>query len=278
MRQRTVVVIPCFNEESRLDAVAFERFLTEVPTADLLFVNDGSTDGTLAILRRLECRSNGRIDVHDLPTNSGKAEAVRQGMLRALSRRPRFVGFFDADLATPLNAVPVFVNVLERLPQVELVLGSRLPLLGRQIVRQPVRKMMGKLFVTAASRVLGLRVVDTQCGAKMFRATPETHSVFSEAFLARWIFDVEILARFIIVHRQQCPGGSQLPSPVNQRLYELPLDFWQDVKGSTLRSKDFRQAAFDLAQIYRHYFVQGWKPRPADDSRSVQPGQTPMAA
>src|SRR5687768_5268416 len=102
MPDATVVVIPCFNEANRLRPEELERALTEQDRLHLLFVNDGSTDGTGEQLSLLAERSPGRIDLMEMPRNVGKAEAVRRGMSHANERNARYVGFWDADLATPL--------------------------------------------------------------------------------------------------------------------------------------------------------------------------------
>jgi glycosyltransferase involved in cell wall biosynthesis len=248
------IVIPCYNEAERLDVARFGDYLANRDGPRLLMVNDGSSDGTLMLLRRLAVDYPGRCEVINLHENSGKAEAVRQGVLAALDSGAASVGYWDADLATPLEAIDQFCSVLDRRSDVDWVVGTRLPLLGRSIQRRPVRNALGRMFARVASVALGVRIVDTQCGAKLFRATPLTKAAFGEPFCTRWIFDVEIFARLI-----RHSGSS---AAIAERTYELPLDAWSEVPGSKLRSSDFVAAARELAGIYLRY-LRPALPKPA---------------
>jgi glycosyltransferase involved in cell wall biosynthesis len=80
-----VLVVPCYNEQHRLPVDAFRAFTVDGIRVELLFVNDGSTDGTLRLLEKLQHEDPSRFSVLNLARNSGKAEAVRQGILAALS-------------------------------------------------------------------------------------------------------------------------------------------------------------------------------------------------
>ncbi len=241
----TAIVVPCYNEADRLDAAAFLRFAGTAQNTRFVLVNDGSTDATGAVLARLCSANPSRFEKVELACNSGKAEAVRQGMRRALADRPALVGFWDADLATPLEAIPQFRDVLASREQVDVVVGSRIPLLGRSIERHPTRAVLGRTFARVASAVLGLRLFDTQCGAKLFRATPEVAAVLAQPFLSRWIFDVELFARLAAVR-----GG---PGALRESVYELPLEAWCEQPGSKLRPRHFALAAFDLLRIHWNY-------------------------
>src|SRR5262249_48655478 len=94
---KTVIVVPCYNEDARLRGEAFATFLDR-PDVWLLFVNDGSTDGTLSLLHRVRERLGDRAALLDLERNGGKAEAVRQGLLWALAEGADCVAYTDADL------------------------------------------------------------------------------------------------------------------------------------------------------------------------------------
>ena len=236
----TTIVIPCYNEAARLDIDRFVRHAMENPSHSFVLVNDGSTDATLEVLNDLKSAAPEQFEVLDLAQNSGKAEAVRRGVLAALLQSPKSVGYWDADLATPLDAIDTFRQLLDQRPELELAMGARIRLLGRDIQRKRNRHMLGRIFATFASTTLGLGVYDTQCGAKMFRVGEGTRELFNLPFVTNWIFDVELLARLICRRRN---GGEP---PVEDAVYEIPLAEWRDVAGSKVRPKDFFKAIHEL--------------------------------
>ena len=239
------LVVPCHNEAARLDAGAFLAALDRMAGLRLLFVNDGSTDATAQRLATLGATAPDRVRVRTLATNEGKAEAVRQGVLAALADPAPVVGYWDADLSTPLAELPALVETLARWPEVEIALGSRVRLLGRDIRRSAARHYLGRAFATLASLILRLPVYDTQCGAKLFRATPAVRAAFERPFETRWTFDVELLARFSAAARRE--GGP----PPEARLREVPLARWREVPGSNVRLAHAPRVARDLYRIWR---------------------------
>jgi hypothetical protein len=168
-------------------------------------------------------------------------------VLRALDYDPIFFGYWDADLATPLNVILEFRDVLECRPSLEAILGSRVRLLGREVRRSPGRHYLGRVFASASSLVLGLSVYDTQCGAKLFRSSPTTRSLFQTPFASSWIFDVEILARFMAAR------GRGFQPRADRALFEFPLHRWRDVHGSKVKPIAFLRAPLELLAIYFRY-------------------------
>jgi len=114
--------------------------------------------------------------------------------------------------------------------------------MGSLISRKAVRHYLGRVFATCASLILRLPVYDTQCGAKLFSADCVA-ALVRGPFVSRWIFDVELLARYLRGH----PGGPDY----HDRILEIPLLHWRDVGGSKLRAKAFLAAAIELYRIWR---------------------------
>lgn len=241
------VVVPCYNEESRLPVGQFKSFLESSSDTLFHFVNDGSTDDTREVLDRLAQEFPESVTLQHLERNGGKAEAVRQGFLANLGRGFSAIAFWDADLATPLEQIPCFASVMSENMEIEMVFGARVKLMGHHIERQLVRHYLGRIFATCASMVLGLRIYDTQCGAKMFRVTERLPHLVREPFLSRWIFDVEMLARY----RRAYPEGAG--NHYEDVIYEVPLPRWMDVKGSKVKPADFIRALGELIRIYMNY-------------------------
>jgi glycosyltransferase involved in cell wall biosynthesis len=239
------LVVPCYNEASRLDPDAFLQFVATHPGVQLVMVDDGSDDGTGEILERLRAAAPEAMSTLRYSPRRGKAEAVRAGILEGFAQRAALVGFFDADLATPFRAIDDFLAVLRARPDIEFVLGSRVMLMGRDIKRKATRHYFGRVFATAVSLALDLPVYDTQCGAKILRANAATASLFAAPFRSAWIFDVELIARYLRL--PVAPGDP----PRRDRVYELVLPAWHDKPGSKLRWYDFARAMVDLGYIWR---------------------------
>ena len=249
VNHRCTIVVPCYNEAHRLPSEKFVEFVHDGNDIDFFFVNDGSTDDTLEVLQRLQRVCGPAVYVLDKKVNGGKAEAVRDGMLRAIeSGRSGFVGFWDADLATPLSAISSLRRELIDEPQLQMVFGSRIRLLGRHVHRKAARHYLGRVFATVVSLMLRLPVYDTQCGAKIFRVTPELASVLSQPFISRWVFDVEIIARFIALNH----GDTRV---LHDSIYEYPLERWEDVAGSKVKPGDFLLAFLDIMRIRLKYLA-----------------------
>ena len=217
-----LIIVPCYNEEKRLPAEVFSNFLKQHREIAFIFVNDGSSDDTGNILQEL-CSAHPNAELLELPKNKGKAEAVRQGMLQAVDRNVRFIGFTDADLATPLEELLDMLNCTK--DSTLCISGCRFLHLGSKIKREPVRHFVGRIFATAASTYLDLPVYDTQCGAK-FYASETIGKVFNTPFATKWFFDVEILKRLLRIYGKD---------RVIEDCFEYPLHCWEDKSGSKIR-------------------------------------------
>jgi glycosyltransferase involved in cell wall biosynthesis len=230
------IVLPCFNEEKRLDDVLVADMLAD-PGVRLLFVDDGSSDGTLAMLHALASKHPGRVRVLALAHNRGKAEAVREGLRAAVADGADVVAYLDADFATPPSEMKRILAALFADRSLRAALGARVALLGTHIERKAARHYLGRVFATAASMVLGVRVYDTQCGAKAFRVDDVFRAAVERPFTSKWVFDVELLDRLLAHDRS------------GARIAEVPLHEWRDVRGSKLGTGAMLHAGVDLARI-----------------------------
>jgi len=224
------IVVPAFNEARRISRTIIElaSYLSEGDVdASFVVVDNGSTDQTAAVVDRL---GELGIDVSVIGcARPGKGAAVRRGIL---STRAKFVGFCDADSATPPSALRDVLSLLQQ--GNAIVIGSRrCP--GSRYVAEPTttRRIGGWLFRRAANRhVRG--IADTQCGFKFFDADV-ARALFEETTLDGFAFDVELLA---------------LAQARGFEIVEVPVQ-WSAQEGSTMRTSAGLRALRDIFRPLR---------------------------
>ncbi len=261
-----LIIVPCYNEESRIKLDVFKDYFERVEpgTVDFLFANDGSKDKTSEKIRAFIAKHNlqNQWFVFDNPTNTGKAGAIYNAyrwskkFIPAKDKAPTntiafdfqkripidpesnanptvydWYGYWDADLATPLYEIQNMMKFRESLyPRKEVIFGARILRLGSRIVRKPMRHYLGRLFATVAYLLLKVGSYDSQCGAKlMSRFMAE--KAFAEPFISGWIFDIEIMLRV---------------GEIN--VTEYPVIEWVDVPGSKMRV--FKEAFRVLKELF----------------------------
>lgn len=233
------LVIPCFNEERRLVQSEVVKCIKELNCVVVL-VDDGSTDGTLGVLNKLALQYPKNIEVLPLPANVGKGEAVRAGFNYAFERSATYVLFCDADFAVGPQDLLRICNTLEEYAECKAVIGSRIAMVGTNIQRSVFRHYSGRAFATLVSLILGQQIYDTQCGAKVFKADNEVKRAFSQPFLSRWAFDVEVIGRLLRMERSK---------KNNSLIIEMPLISWMEVPGSKLGLVSRLRTVLELFRI-----------------------------
>ena len=184
------IVIPAYNESARLRST-IEKILAHMQAdrwdAEILVVNDGSSDDTAAIVRSFSAH-NRAVRLIQNPGNRGKGYSVRNGMLHA---HGEIVLFSDADLSSPIEEADKLFSAIAA--GSDIAMGSRWLRPELQTQRQPLyRQFYGRIFNLALRLVLGLHYRDTQCGFKAFTRRA-AHMIFPLQHIERWGFDPEVL-------------------------------------------------------------------------------------
>jgi len=212
------VVIPCFNEASRIGEtlrLTLDYLASNAPESELIVVNDGSTDATSTVAR--EALASARIAnrlLENFP-NRGKGAAVRTGLLAA---KQSIALYSDADLSTPLEETPKLIEPIAR-DEIDIGFGSRA--LDRSLIGEHQswrREQAGRIFNFIVRHFTGLPFWDTQCGFKAFRMAV-CRPLIEAARIDGFGFDVEIL--YLATHN-------------GLRLREIPVR-WNHHEGSKVQ-------------------------------------------
>jgi glycosyltransferase involved in cell wall biosynthesis len=211
------IIIPAYNEEGRISRMleAYTGFFVPRYGAEveLVVVVNGSLDRTAAITEDYARRCPQVLAVVE-PQPIGKGGAIMLGFQRA---RGDLIGFVDADCSTAPEA---FQDLVDHLGAADVIIASRWLKDSQVSPRQPLkRRIASRIFNTLVRVMFGLRIWDTQCGAKLMRAAV-VRAVAPHLGLTRWAFDVDLLFH---LQRQGC------------RIIEWPTTWRDDAAGSKIK-------------------------------------------
>ncbi|GAW65254.1 glycosyl transferase [Geoanaerobacter pelophilus] len=232
MLPETSIVIAAYNEEQRLPASLgkIQAYLAEKQhEAEVLVVDDGSTDATASLVREMAQRMPG-LRLISYPKNRGKGYALRQGVQAS---RGKLVLVSDADLSTPIEELETLKKLLAARSH-HIAIGSRaLPQSEVVLAQPPWRRGMGRLFNKAVRLLVTDEFSDTQCGFKLFHGEV-ARKLFGQARIDRFAYDVEILA---------------LARRYGYRVAEVPIQ-WRNCAASKVNpALDSLQMLGDLVKI-----------------------------
>ena len=225
------IVIPAFNESARILATlqsVVDCIRSRGWNAQVVVVNDGSTDRTAEIVREFQKQAP-EVKLLENPGNRGKGFSVRAGMLQAESE---IVMFTDSDLSAPIEeADRLFAAIAGG---ADIAIGSRWLESSRQTHRQPLyRQIFGRCFNAVTRLIMGLPFADTQCGFKAF-TREAAHTVFQLQTIERWGFDPEIL--FIAIKR-------------GYRIKEVPVSWAHDARSRMSYLRDGMQMLKEMVTV-----------------------------
>ena len=230
------LIVPCFNESKRLNFEYFVKIM-ESKKIKLVFVNDGSTDDTQTMLNDF-CQES-YAELINLNENLGKAEAVRQGILRISQESTKFIGFLDCDGAFSLNDIEtVSTFALNCKSGEEYFWTSRVMLAGSNIERNWLRHYVGRIIVTLMSFGIENCPYDTQSGFKIFTNNDANKKLFVKKFKTKWLFDIEIVLRIHSMKKAHL-------------IKEIPLHAWKDIDGSKLNVTEALNILKDCIKIFQ---------------------------
>lgn len=231
MPHQVSIIIPAYNERERIGQT-LDRVLDCIERrawdAEVLVVDDGSTDGTLDIVEGFMQRDS-HVNLLRNPSNRGKGYSVRNGLLQALGD---VVMFTDADLSAPIDEAERLFDAIR--DGADVAIGSRWLERQRQTAYQPLyRRFFGRCFNAVTRVVMGLPYADTQCGFKAFRR-PAAQMIFRLQRIERWGFDPEIL---FIARR------------LRFRVTEVPVTWGHDERSKISYLRDGAKMLEDMARI-----------------------------
>ncbi len=182
------VVIPAYNEEMNISDTLgdIKGYLDGKDfTYEVIVIDDGSGDDTVMKARRFRDKLD-NLNVIESRPNRGKGYVLKKAIMEA---RGDYILFMDADNSTSIREMDSFLPLFEKGFDIYIA-SRRIP--GARVSMPASREVMGKVYITLARMLLGVKVSDVNCGFKVFRREA-AREVFSRQTMDDWSFDAEVL-------------------------------------------------------------------------------------
>ena len=236
--KKIAVIVPFYNEEKRIQLNSINELMS-ISDVHVFLANDGSTDNTIDILKKINNQYPENSTLFDYLKNQGKANTIYKSILKVSELNSYdYIGYLDADFSTPVKE---YVKIIEeiKLNKKQLIFASRIKLLNSSIIRKWYRHYIGRIIITLINSKFHLGIYDTQCGAKIFSKTI-IEVAFQKPFLTAWLFDIEM---FIRLKEQNLLVKAQ----------EYPIENWKDVDGSKLGFTSVIKIFKEIYILFKNY-------------------------
>ncbi|TGM46498.1 glycosyltransferase [Leptospira biflexa] len=210
------IIIPCYNECNRLPQYLDTLMITfqKKSNVDFIIVDDGSPKKEfLKLKENIEHHlSNPKIQLLRYELNLGKGGAIQFGLQVA---KGNYVGFVDADGATPAYELQRIWDHIDTHKDIDLIVGSRIPMLGRSVKKSFYRHIANRVFSYYFHKIFKIQMYDPQCGCKIFKKS--LYETMREKITdLRWLWDTQLI---VLSYRNQ------------KKIFEFPID-WNEIPDS----------------------------------------------
>lgn len=236
------IIIPCYKEHERLPKFLENlSILIKNSNIKILIIDDGSPENYFDLLKTNVSKFlNKNIELHHYEKNIGKGHAIAYGINLA---KTKYVGFLDADGSIGEKEVFRMVNYFRKNSEIDMLISSRIAMLGRTIDRKISRHVTGRIFATISNILFPIQVYDSQCGFKLF-SKAKYENVKNKIIDNQWLWDTQLLILFYY-------SGF--------KILEFPID-WSEKENSKIRFfRDALKMFFGLIKFKKQLEFNGAK-------------------
>lgn len=239
--KKAVLIIPCFNEDSRLQGQLISQFISDLGI-DALFIDDGSTDRTVEMINALIVGKKdlfNKIGIHvsvlSIPKNVGKTNAIRTGLLCGSKQGYSHAIIQDIDFPYLSIDATNAINLGLQKEEHTIISGARVELAGSSVLRTPLRHWIGRTIATFIHIFITKNIYDPQSPCKVYNLN-RVSPFLDSPFRTRWFGDLELIIRI--------RNANETIS-----IFEFPLTYWRDLPDGALGIRSSFKVILELCKL-----------------------------